>query len=188
MSDRVQKMERTLIQLEDRLSEIPWDDSAPMMWILHDSLSHEDHTHDGESYCISQVPLQLEDAHSELRMLAISLKAVSILEPSKLDELLLDRSVGLAFSCEAWLNSDMTPEQRQADQRRLADIVGTKEARIVSGVDFSGNGYLISRIRGESVKSNVSLVGDTQKGMGGAVYNSLVSIAQILGSREKALV
>ncbi len=53
---------------------------------------------------------------------------------------------GFAFSAEAW-HSELSPEERQG--RRLADIPGSKEARVVQIITPEGNFIFVERLRGE---------------------------------------
>lgn len=57
---------------------------------------------------------------------------------------------GYCLMHEVWINSSMAPEEaRRPDRPMLADIVGTKEARVVYVADCAGRFTMALRHRGE---------------------------------------
>lgn len=83
---------------------------------------------------------------------------------------------GLLFAHEGWFNT-MPPEER--DNRRLADIVGSKEMRGVYAVTTEAKVYYVIRIRGEKPQLNV-ISGDLQ--LGGRVADALVRIVKAVAA------
>lgn len=88
--------------------------------------------------------------------------------------------VAVVFVCETWTTDQFTSEEeRQRDTRRLADIPGSREARLVSAVDLDGGHHLVMRVRGEKPKTDYWPAG-ADGCPEGLVYESLARIAAVL--------
>lgn len=81
--------------------------------------------------------------------------------PQVLSEQMQRSFTGAVFVTEGW-QSEIPSDER--DSRRLADIPGSKEIRIVFAIDAGGRAYTIHRIRGKKPTIEVIEKGTTEDG------------------------
>lgn len=79
-----------------------------------------------------------------------------------------DILVGMALLCEGWTKAMDPGERRRLGDRRLADIPGSLENRIVTCADVAGEVRIVQRIRGHEPR-----VAETASQFAGCVPESL---------------
>lgn len=85
-------------------------------------------------------------------------------------------ALAVVFACETWMSDAFaSQEERDADSRDLADIPGSREARMVCAVDLDDCQYVVIRIRGEKPKTEVYPPGHPER-VEGLVFESLSRI------------
>jgi len=91
-------------------------------------------------------------------------------------------AAAVVFACETWMSTGFAnDEERAADPRDLADIPGSREARMVCAMDLDSCQYVVMRIRGEKPETEVYPLGHPER-VEGLVFESLARIAAVIAA------
>lgn len=170
-----------LIQLEQRLDTMGWDDTPPFMWMLGLNQGRWELQRLGPCPSPAGPSVVVRHLARGLDRHPAGKRAMRALHPPGY------QVICVAVSTESWsLRLDAPREEydRIAIRREImiADSLWGQESRMVSAVDIDGRGYLVERIRGQQPTGRCTPDAE----YGGAIPDALRELLPVIISTTEA--
>lgn len=142
------EVERAVRALEIGVHRQGWDKSPSVMALMHN----------GRTLLPAPLPVMLQEPLGEFMLFWANYLKTTQAGRQMAVNMADENFAGLALVSESWANSSLSPQEREADPRKLADIPGSYESRDVLSVDTAGRLFMLHRQRGMKPLAGMSEV------------------------------